>query len=369
MSDRILLLIKGLGRGGAERLLVSTVRHLDRERFQCEVAYLLAHKDALVPELTSAGIRVHCLTADQGPGWVIRLRSLIRDRGFRLAHAHSPVAGIGLRAANPRRSGLKIVYTEHNVWKRYHPATRWGNAITFPRNDHVFAVSEQVLDSVRYPSPLRFLRVPPAEVQYQGIDPDETGLAGSSDGIRVELGIPSGSPVVGTVANFKPGKGHAHLITAAAGVRSAVPDVRFVVVGTGPLEEVTRRRAQEAGVAGNFVFTGYRQDARRVMTAFDVLAVPSVYDGLSIALLEAMSLGVPPVLSRAGGNGEVVRDGEQGLVVPPADPGALARGIVSLLRDGALRVRLGTAARERAREFDVRTAVRRTEQVYGELLH
>ena len=104
------------------------------------------------------------------------------------------------------------------------------------------------------------------------------------------------------------------------------------------------------------------------MTAFDVLAVPSVYDGLSIALLEAMDLGVPPVLTRVGGNPEAVADGEHGLVVPPADPAALSGGIVALLRDADLRARLGRAARLRAADFDIRASVRRTEEVYEELL-
>jgi glycosyltransferase involved in cell wall biosynthesis len=99
-----------------------------------------------------------------------------------------------------------------------------------------------------------------------------------------------------------------------------------------------------------------------------VLAVPSVYDGLSIALLEAMSLGVPAVLTRVGGNPEAVSDGEHGLVVPPADPAALAGGIVAMLRDDGLRSRLGEAAKLRAADFDIRAAVGRTEEVYEELL-
>jgi glycosyltransferase involved in cell wall biosynthesis len=174
--------------------------------------------------------------------------------------------------------------------------------------------------------------------------------------------------VVGTVANFKVGKGHMHLLDAAATVRLAVPDVRFVVVGQGPLEQEVRRRAGELGLEGTVVFTGYREDATRIMGSFDVLAIPSQYDGLSIALLEAMSLGKPAVITRVGGNPEVVEHGEHGLVVPSAEPGALADGLVALLQDPGLRERLGQAARRRAQDFDIRAAVHRSEEIYEELV-
>jgi len=366
--NRVLLLIKGLGRGGAEQLLASAARYLDRDRFTYEVAYLLPWKDALVGELESAGLPAHCLQGGQGAGWVARLRSLVRERGFQLVHAHSPVPAVGARLGLPRRADVRIVYTEHNLWERYHRATYWANALTFSRNDYVFAVSHQVHASIRYPPPLRSLRMPPIETRYYGIDPAPARPWETADGVLEELGIPRGTPVVGTVANFKPGKGHGYLLPAAERVREVFPDVRFVIVGQGPLEPAVRRKTRELGLESTFVFAGYREDASTVMAAFDVLAVPSIHDGLSIALLEAMSLGRPAVVTRAGGNPEVVRDGEHGVVVPPADPDALAEGIITLLRDGGLRARLGEAAKRRTADFDIRAAVRRTEEIYQGLL-
>ena len=365
---RVLLLIKGLGRGGAEQLLVSAAPYLDRSRFDYQVAYLLPNKDAFVGELRTAGLRVDCLGGARGPGWIGRLRSLVRERGIDLVHAHSPYAAIGTRIAFSRQRGPRLVYTEHNVWGRYHPVTYWANLLTFHRNDHVLAVSDHVRDSIRYPRPLRFLRIPPVETRYYGIDPASAAKWDAADGVREELGIPKESPIVGTVANFKVGKGHMHLLDAVATVSRAVPDVRFVVVGQGVLEPEVRRRATELGLDRTIVFAGYREDATRLMGAFDVLAIPSQYDGLSIALLEAMSLGKPAVLTRVGGNPEVVEDGEQGLVVPPAEPQALAGGIVALLQDSALRERMGESARRRAQAFDIRAAVRRSEELYEELL-
>jgi glycosyltransferase involved in cell wall biosynthesis len=365
---RVLLLIKGLGRGGSEQLLASAAPYLDRDRFGYEVAYLLPWKDSLVKDLEAAGLPVHCLDGGRGPAWVARLGALVHAGGFDLVHAHSPLAAIGARIRFPRRGRLRLVYTEHNVWERYHRATYWGNVLTFSRNDHVIAVSEHVRTSIRYPMPVRALPMPPVETRYHGVDLEAVATWGTADSVREELGIPPDALVVGTVANFKPGKGHGYLVEAAARVRRNVPDVWFVLVGRGPFEPEIRRMARELGLERNFVFAGFREDAPRMMGAFDVLAVPSVYDGLSIALLEAMSLGRPSVLTRVGGNPEAVVDGEQGLVVPPADPVALADGIVTLLREPSLRARLGDAAKRRAADFDIRAAVRRSEEIYEELL-
>jgi glycosyltransferase involved in cell wall biosynthesis len=355
MGD-VLVVIKGLGRGGAEQLLASAAPYLDRERHRYQFAYLLPWKDSLVPELTGAGFPVHCLDGAHGAGWVGRLRALLRRQRIQLVHAHSPVAAAGARLVAGR--GTRVVYTEHNLWSRYHRATFAANLATFPRNDHVFAVSEMVAASIRYPAPLRLLPMPavPAVV------------VGEADGVRDELGIPGDAPVIGSVANFKAAKDHATLLRATARLRWAMPGVRLLLVGQGPLEGETRRLAAELGLEETVVFAGFRSDARRLAATFDVFTLSSTFEGLPIALLEAMALGRPAVVTRVGGVPEVVTDGAQGLLVPPRDPAALAEGLRCLLGDPQLRARMGTAARARALDFDIRKAVRRVEQVYTGLL-
>jgi glycosyltransferase involved in cell wall biosynthesis len=363
---RVLLLIKGLGRGGAEQLLVSSVRHADATRFIYEVAYLLPWKAALVSDLEAAGVTVHCLDGARGGAWIRRLRSLVRERGFEIVHGHSPYPMVGARLALRGRSHL--VYTEHNLWSRYHPATFWSNLLTYSMNEHVFAVSDSVRISARYPAPLRFLRMPPVETLYHGPDPAALAAADASEDIRASLGVRYGVPLVGTVANLKAHKGYPHLLHAAQYVRQAVPEARFVLVGQGPMEAELRHQAQELGLDGTVIFAGYREDALSVIKTFDVFVLPSLFEGLSIALMEAMALGKPSVVTRVGGLPEVVTHEEHGLVVPPADPRALAQAIVALLRDKSWRTRLGSAARVRAMDFDIRQAVRRVEDVYEELL-
>lgn len=365
---RVLILIKGLGRGGAEQLLASAAPYLDTTRFEYEVAYLLPWKNALVPSIEDVGLDVHCLDGGRGAGWVGRLRGLVRARGFDVIHVHSPYAAIGARLALRGDASPRLVYTEHNVWSRYRRATYWGNALTFPRNDHVFTVSDSVRDSIRYPTVLRALQMPPVETLYHGLDPAQVSTWGSVDGLREEMGIPEDAPLVANVANFKPHKGHTELMRAAVEVRREIPDVRFVLVGVGPLEADVREEAERLGVADAVVFAGFRDDVPRVMSSCDVFTLASRYEGLSIALIEAMALGRPVVVTRAGGLPEVVTDGVDGLLVSPGDVQGLARGLVTVLRDATLRERLGCAARERASRFDIRRTVARTEQVYEEIL-
>jgi glycosyltransferase involved in cell wall biosynthesis len=364
----VLLLIKGLGRGGAEQILASSAPYLDTTRFRYEVAYLLPHKCALVGDLQAAGLEVHCLEGTSGAGWVGRLRRLVREREIDLIHLHSPYPAVGARIGLRGPGRPRIVTTEHIGWEFYRRATYWPNLLTFFRNDHAFAVSDQVRRSIRYPAPLRSLPMPPLETLHHGLDLDAVARWSGPDGVREELGVPEEAPVIGTVANFKAHKGYPYLLQAAWRVRAVVPEARFLLVGVGPVEDDIRAQAAEMGLSETVIFAGFRSDVPRVAQVFDIFALASLYEGLSIALIEAMALGKPPVVTAAGGTIEVVGHGENGLLVPPADPDALAEGILSLLRDPPLRERLGEAARRRAADFDIRKAVHRYERVYEELL-
>lgn len=366
---RVLLLIKGLGRGGAEQLLASSAPYWDRRRYEYEIAFLLPWKDAFVSHFERLSIPAHCLNGGRGLGWAKRLRRLVRQGKFDIVHIHSPYpAVIGRTILGSHRGPPRIVYTEHNLWERYHRVTYWGNALTFPRNAHVFAVSDHVKDSIKYPFPLGKRRVPPIETLYHGIDFATMDSWGEADGVREELQVASDAPLVGSISNLKKGKGHEYLLQSALLVRERVPGVRFVLVGTGPLEREIRNMASTMGLDGTVIFTGFRDDATRLAKAFDVFALPSVHEGLSIALIEAMATGRACVCTDVGGIPEVVEDGKHAILVPARDPGRMAEAIVAVLEDGALRERLSTAAVDRAAAFGIERAVRRQEELYKELV-
>jgi glycosyltransferase involved in cell wall biosynthesis len=365
---RVLLLIKALSTGGAEKLLVNAARYRNETDFDYEAAYILPQYNALVPDLERSGLRVHCLGGG-GPGaWVWRLRALVRQWKPKIVHIHSPYAAVGARPMLQLSRGPRLVYTEHSVWDFYHPLTRRANALTFPLNNHVFAVSEYVRRSIRYPRALSFLPMPPIETLYHGIDQESIGPGDEENGLRASLGIPRGAPVVGTVGNFRVEKGHKYFLEAAAFVHQRFPEARFVLVGHGPLDDDLRLQARHMGLEPNVIFTGSRSDGQRLTASFDVFVLSSVYEGLSIALIEAMAVGTPIVATRTGGVNEVLVHGETGLLVPISDSLALSEAILLLLKDRSLQDRLAKAGKLRAAGFDIRAAVRRIEDVYRGLL-
>ena len=360
---RVLWLIKGLGPGGAERLLVDAARHVDRERFLYEACYLLPWKDHLVADLEREGVAVHCLDVrrPRNPAWVRALRGLIRDRGYRVVHAHLPSAGVGARIAVRRLPQPRpaVVYTEHNTWDRYRAATRRMNAATFGINDAVIAVSRGVADSISAD------RGVPVTVIPNGVDAERLRLGAlSREEARAELGLPSEGLVVGTVGGITAKKGHSSLVRAAA----RVPGATFVFVGlpidAEPVLELIRR----AGLESRIVLAGYRPDAFRLMRAFDVYCLPSRFEGMPVSLLEAMALGVAPVATSVGGVPEMVTRGEDALLVPPDEPEALAEAVRSLLEDEERRSSMGKRAAETAERFGLESMVRRTEEVYLQAL-
>lgn len=363
----VLLLTKGLGRGGTERLITGALRHIDRSRFQVEVAYLLPWKDAFVEQVRAEGIPVHCLQASRATslGWARRLRRLVREREIELVHTHAPLPAAVARLALGMR-GPTFVHTEHNLWERYRWPTRWANAATYRRNAAVVAVSSGVAQSIRASGSAAGV---PVEVVVHGIDLADLRHGDQARAqARELLGVPATTPLVGTVGNFTAKKDHANLLEAFSLVLSEQPAARLVLVGSGPLEESLRDHARRLRLDEAVTFTGPRDDVYDLLPALDVFVLSSRFEGLPIALLEAMASGVAPVATRVGGIPEVLTDGVDGHLVEPGDPSALAASLVKLLVDTEPRASLATAARERAAAFDLAGAVSTIEGIYDRAL-
>ncbi|RKE18238.1 glycosyltransferase [Streptomyces sp. TLI_171] len=356
---RVLWLAKGLGRGGAEQLLVNCARHADRSRYEIEVAYVLPHKDALVPALEAAGVPVHCLGAAPGRRWPLRLRALLAERGYDLVHTHMPVPAVAARLLAAGRGGPKLVHTEHNLWERYRRPTRWANAWTYRRNSAVIAVSHAVAEGVGRRRPGDWL-----SVVHHGPDlGDAPSGPAARRAARDELGLPHGALVIGTVGNLTAKKDQATLLAAFERLRREHPTARLVLVGAGPLESALKARAGE-GV----LFAGSRGDVPALLPGWDVFCLSSRQEGLPVALMEAMTSGLPSVVTRVGGMPEVLDDGVEGRLVPPGDPAALAAALGALAADAEVRGRMGAAARERSKSFDVAGAQQAIERVYARVL-
>jgi glycosyltransferase involved in cell wall biosynthesis len=355
----ILVAIKGLGIGGAEKLISEGARFWDRDRFEYHVAYMLPWKDQLVPELEALDVPVTCLGAKRGmtPGSVWRLRRLVRDIGADIVHAHSPTVGIAARAIVPSL----LVYTEHNLAGSYRQPTRIFNRVTYGRNTAVTAVSEPVAAS------LSGFRGPAPVVVENGVSvavtPEETVAS------RSDLGLGPDDPLVVHVGNIRPGKGHDMLIEA---VRHLPDRVTVVSIGVEKREgDLARLRdaSVQAGVEGRLRFLGRRPDALAFIAAADVYVNPSDHEGLPVTILEALALGSPVVATAVGGVPSVVRNEETGVLVDPQQPADLAAAICALLDDPVGAQELAERGRRLVEEeYGLESMIRAFEDIYGEVL-
>jgi glycosyltransferase involved in cell wall biosynthesis len=365
---RILWLVKGLDPGGAELLLSMAAKVRDREHFDYEAAYLLPWKNGLVGELEASGIPVHCLQggSEWDIRWAWRLRHLVRERQFDLVHIHSPyVAGLARPALKllPTVSRPRIVYTEHLPWAGYVWPTRLLNRMTFLLNDGVVAVSNSVRDSISSSMRER------VQVVIHGVLAERVRQQSSTrEEVRRELGIESGELVVGTVAHLRQQKGYPVLLEAARRLIDSGLPIRFVAVGGGPQDAEIRSLHRKLELENRFLFTGFRSDAIRVMSAFDVFVLASWNEGLPVTVMEALTLGIPVVATAVGGTPEILTSGVEGLLVSPGRPDELAKAIEGLAGDPDRRRQMAEAAVRRAPTFDIRAAMRTVEATYRSLI-
>lgn len=362
-KTRVLVLIKGLGIGGAERLIASGSAYWNTRRFVYHVAYVLPWKDALVSEMRKRGIGVTCVGGRRGfdASTPLRWRALVEEFGPDIVHAHLPSTGILARLATRH---VPVVYTEHNIASSYRGPTRILNRLTYGRNAAVIAVSDAVRSSLEgFPGP------EPVVI--------ENGVAAvvrdnALDIVRSELRLPSSDRLVVHVGNIRPHKGHDNLIEASVRLLRALPNVRIVSIGgekyEGDLARL-RERARQEGLDHRLEFLGSRPDAVDFIAAADVFVNPSDVEGLPVAVLEALSLGKPVVATAVGGVPSVVVDGETGRLVPPRDPVALADAIAQLLESPTLADELGKKGQARVEAtHGLARMIERYEGVYDEIV-
>ena len=338
------------------------------EDFEFAYGYFLPWKDALVEDLRSLDAPVACFGGRSNAGILLRARAVAKElKRWRadVLHCHLPVAGIVGRIAG-RMAGVPVVYTEHNKMERYHGLTRRANLATWRWQSHAIAVSQNVADSIRAHTKADV----PLTTVDNGVDLHhfEPSTADGS-GVRQELGIPQDAPVVGTVAVFRVQKRLDHWLRAAAKIKAAVPDTHFLLVGDGPLRGDVERWIEAEGLSGRAHLPGLQTEVRPYVAAMDVYQMSSQFEGLPIALLEAMSMQRPIVATTVGGIPEVVTDGREGLLVPPDSPDQLAEATSRLLQDPQMRGNLGEAARETVRErYSIDRMQRQLEHIYRQVL-
>lgn len=362
---KVLILIKGLGLGGAERLIADAIPFLDREVFDYEFAFLVPKKDFLVSVIRKEGFPVHCLQA-AGAGSFLRafgrLWCLQRQKKYDLIHAHLPAAGILARLVGFLLR-VPVFYTEHNLQERYHALTRLLNKLTYGINRHVIAVSDHVMGSIRrtMPGGTGAVSTIKNSVPVCALAGELTGL----QALRDDLGIPKNHRVVGTVAVFRRQKALLDWIDIAAQVMTERDNVTFLLVGHGPMKKELEAKIKAIGLSGRLVMPGFRADGRKVMGLMDIYLMSSQYEGLPLALLEAMAARLPVVATTVGGIPEVIREGREGFLVPFKDTAKAACAVKRLLDDEKVRIEMGARAFARvSTAFNLKDHVKKVEDLY-----
>ena len=365
---RVLWLIKGLGPGGAERLLVSMAEVADHSRFSYRVAYVRPDKDQLVRPLAELGVPAVCVgTGPHGVRrWPLRLRDLLRHEPVDVLHAHAPLpAAVGRLVAVTLRAAARpaLVSTEHNEWPSFAAPTRLLNGVTTPLDRHRWAVSTRVQKSMWRPARRG------VDVVVHGLPPSARGAQpGARSRIRRELGIPPEAFVLVQVANLRAEKAYPVMLEAARVATESDPDLVVLAVGQGPLEHDVRAMHAKLGLGDSVRLLGYRSDIPDLLAAADAFTLSSDFEGFPVSVMEAQAAGLPIVATAVGGIPDAVSEGVEGFLVPPQRPDRLATAWLALVRDPDLRMQMGRRASVRSEAYDIRVAASRMESVYSNLV-
>jgi len=363
---RVLQLVPTLQRRGIEKIVCEIAASLNNNGYEMDVCCQRS-KGPMEQALAENKVGVWCLDEegplDLGAAW--RLLSILRRGRYDIVHLHCAAAVSYQLPAVWMAQIPRVVCTFHGLPGAPAPPLlhakvrmrRLAAGFASRRVDWMYACSAAALRAHQSDG----WEGPPSSVIYNGLDLTRFRPAVDKVAARAAAGIGAGGPVIGSVGSLCREKGHAYLIRAFARVRSRLPDACLLLVGSGPDAALLARVAVECGCADAVHFAGERADVAEYIQAMDVFAFPTLTEGFGLALAEAMACGVPVVASAVGGVPELVRDGVSGLLVPPADPDALAAAILRILEAPELAKRLSTVnLRDFADNFSV---VRMTSQV------
>lgn len=361
--------------------LIPHIKVLQQRGYDVEAA---CHLGSRAPAIQASGISAHNIPFERSYTSLnnvvvfFKLIKLIRIRKYGLVHVHTPAAAfLGRLAAKlARGKNVKTLYTAHG----FH-FLKGGNKfknllfLTLERIASQWTDALIVMNEEDYEAAKRYRLAPEGNLFFvKGIGVDTTRFRpdlltpGKKDSLKQQLNC-SSDKVIGMVGEFNPEKRHIDLLDAAGKVIKEYEGVSFVFIGDGPLLPKLQKLANSRWYKDKIKFLGYRSDIPQFLNVIDILVLPSVREGLSRTIQEAMASGKPVIATGVRGNRDLVRHEETGLLVPPKDSEALARAILKLLQDEELAERMGRKAREIAvTELSLDKIVEQTVAIQEELL-
>jgi len=360
---KVLHIIKSLGRGGAEMLLPETLKIHDTHKFEFHYIYFLPWKDQMVEAIEMAGGKVHCFESNNNIRLLLQYKKVINyciERNIDVIHCHLPWAGFLGRIVFSK-TRIPVLYTEHNMQERYHIVTKKINKASFNYQSMAFGVSEDVKLSIEKNINPNI----PVKTLLNGVNTKNFQRDQGKSSIRKDYNIPENAIVIGTVSVFRFQKRLKEWLQVFASIHDENPQVYGIIVGAGPLEEEIKEEYKKLNLEGKVFFPGLQTEVKPFLNAMDIFMMCSSFEGLPIALLEAMSMECAIVSTDAGGIKEVIRHNEDGLTCQVEEWKKLADLCQSLIQDTSRLKSMKTAARERVKEsFSLLKMVDELEEFY-----
>lgn len=358
--------------GGAERVLLNTIRLLPKERYRCS---LITFKiDSLLRIFESMPCPFYVFPMQRTMDWnglrmAQRLRSFIRSEEVKIVHTFFETSDLWGGLVSKSTGLPMLVSSRRDMGILRSPKHDLGYRLMKPCFDLVLTVSQQVRQFC-----ISRDRITPQKVQtlYNGLELDKVRVTNGHRDLRASLGLSPTAPVVITVGNIRRVKGIDILVEAAAKVLLEFPNAVFLVVGKNSepahFQEI-EGRITALGIKGNVRFLGESENVYSLLKISDVFILPSRSEGFSNALIEAMACALPCIATQVGGNSEAIEEGRNGYLVANEDAGAAADRILRLLRDPAEARRMGAAGREIVEQkFTADVMIQRLTQFYDQLL-
>jgi glycosyltransferase involved in cell wall biosynthesis len=338
---RILLVVKGLDLGGAERVVTDLATHLAARGTDIEVAVINSQRTALLPVLQASGIAVHTLPGSDHVGLrgLLALRRVVRTGAYDVVHGHGPVPTVLARLL----AGHRAVGTIHSMWPALRRPSRWAVA-ALCRGTHLIAVSATARDAM--PRRLR---------DNTTVIPHGVDLAAVDAAVEAATGAPAhhrDHVELLTVASHRREKNYANLLRAVALADGRGAGIRLRAIGEGPRLAAHRALADQLGIGAIVTFEAPRPGVLGEIAATDVFVLASDSEGQPIVLTEALACGRPVVATTVGRAPELVT-ADVGILVPTGDPEALAEAISALAADPERRTTMGRAARHMAQRLSL----------------
>jgi L-malate glycosyltransferase len=360
--------------GGTERQVVNISKGLDPRRFDLQFACLHRVGELLAEchaqSWSIAEYKIRRLYGYAKLRKQMEFGRNLRRQGIQILHTYSFYPNVfAIPAA--RFAGVPVIIgSVRDIGDIWTPWQHEVQKVCLRLADHIVMNAEAIKKDLmrRGYSPDCLTVIP------NGVDTERFRIPHTGERVRQEWNIPSGTPVVGVVSRLMKIKGHEYFLRAAALVAARIPRIRFVIVGDNKIDQGYREELKQLaitlGLQDQVIFTGFRLDVPELLSALTVSVHPSLgLEGLSNSLLESLATGLPVVATRVGGTPEIVEDGVNGLLVPPADADALAGAICRLLENGELAANLGHAGRQLVfSRYSLDRAVATTEQLYRDLL-